>query len=421
VSLRKFPNASFVFNDVFSQGANSQPGDTLIFARRIYLQFSIWEVLFSSVSIKEINVEEAVVNIHIREDKKDNYRIWKEDSTSSQGLFTLEQVSLDDVRTSVTSTQSGFRSHFDVQQLTFNGNFEESDYKLENEGKLHIHEVWLDETRYLNSIPLQTAFTLQGYNDSLLVKPATVKWDDLVFDFATTTTEKQTRLKASSENMNLSTVQKLLKDQGWHSFKDAEIKGKGSASFSAVFKEGEKSQFRVDFVTDKSSIEGYKSARVKDISCSGSYVNNGNADRLEINRFEGKGKTGEVKGDLVIRDLTNPFVKLNLLSDLELAEWLVLFPIDTVENAKGKAIIDLHFENQFGSLKEMKASELRKARTEGSLKIEGASFQFLKSDKTVNNINGELAFLGNNLEVKRLYFKTGESDIYLEGRFGNVL
>ncbi len=421
VSLRKFPSASFVFSDVFSQGAYSTPGDTLIYAKKIYLQFSIWQVLFSSVSINEINVEKAVLNIRLRDKGRDNFRIWKEDSASSEGLFTLEKVSLEEVQTYVEDPSADFSTHFNVKRLVFNGNFGESYYTLENKGGLDIQDLMLGKTPYLSSMPLQIDFTLQGYPDSVVIKPALLKWENLAFNFSTTTSGGETHVTVSSPDLDLEKVQVLMEEQGWYNLKKVDLKGKGSVRFAGIFGEGREPDFTLNFAANEASVEGYRDVGVKNISCSGTYTRRGEGDVLEVNSFSGRGETGSVEGRLMIRDLNNPFVNMDLRSDLELAEWLVLFPVDTVENAGGKAIVDLHFENQFGSLKKIKASELRKARTQGSLRIENASFQFLKSDKTVNSINGELNFSGNNLQVERLYFKTGKSDIYLEGRFENVL
>ncbi|HBF20717.1 MAG TPA: hypothetical protein DDW81_11515, partial [Cryomorphaceae bacterium] len=422
ISLRKFPNASFVFTDVFSSGAYSSPGDTLVYAQRIYLQFSVWEVLFSSVSIKEIDVEKAVVNIRLRSDGRDNYRIWKEDTSSSQGLFTLERVDLEDIHATTEDQGSGFRSAFFINDLTFKGNFEESDYRLENKGSLQVQNLWVNENRYLHAVPLEVVFTLAGYGeDSVVVKPASLQWKDLSFEVSTTTARGQTSVQASSASMDLNHVQQLLHEQGWYTLKDAELKGKGNARFSGTFASGQDARFQLDFSTTGASVSGYKGARIHAIDCSGRYTYKAGSDELHVNRFRGKGETGSIEGDLLIRELSSPFVKLNMRSDLELAEWLVVLPLDTVEEPRGKIVMDVHFENQFGSLKTVKAAELRKARTEGSLSIQEASFQFLGSDKSVKDINGELAFMGNDLKVKRLYLKTGQSDIYLEGRFENVL
>ncbi|HCQ15143.1 MAG TPA: hypothetical protein DIU20_02705, partial [Cryomorphaceae bacterium] len=410
ISLRKFPNASFVFTDVFSSGAYSSPGDTLVYAQRIYLQFSVWEVLFSSVSIKEIDVEKAVVNIRLRSDGRDNYRIWKEDTSSSQGLFTLERVDLEDIHATTEDQGSGFRSAFFINDLTFKGNFEESDYRLENKGSLQVQNLWVNENRYLHAVPLEVVFTLAGYGeDSVVVKPASLQWKDLSFEVSTTTARGQTSVQASSASMDLNHVQQLLHEQGWYTLKDAELKGKGNARFSGTFASGQDARFQLDFSTTGASVSGYKGARIHAIDCSGRYTYKAGSDELHVNRFRGKGETGSIEGDLLIRELSSPFVKLNMRSDLELAEWLVVLPLDTVEEPRGKIVMDVHFENQFGSLKTVKAAELRKARTEGSLSIQEASFQFLGSDKSVKDINGELAFMGNDLKVKRLYLKTGQS------------
>ncbi len=420
VSLRKFPSASFVFKDVFSQGAYSQPGDTLVYARELYLQFSIWQVLFSSVSVNELSLENAIVHIHLRDRGRDNFRIWREDTTSSGELFVLEQVNLRNVKTKVHGHSADFYTDILLDKLVFNGNFETSNYQLESKGALVINELTVGERKYLAQMPLKTEFQLSGYPDSTLIKPANISWEGQNIEVKCVIGE-QTRIRATANSLALEKLQNLLATQGWYSFEEAKLKGKAVLRFDGRFADGVDPQFKLDFTADDAALNGYHKASITNINCSGTFSNEKGKRDLKLESFKGSGKTGNIEGSLFIKNMASPFVDLKLRSDLDLAEWLLLFPIDTIQNPEGKLLVDLNLKNQFSSLSNIKATELKKAVTQGNITIEDAEFRFKGSDKSVNSINGELSFSGNDLKVQRLYFKTGKSDIFLDGILGNVL
>src|SRR5690606_15830308 len=96
-------------------------------------------------------------------------------------------------------------------------------------------------------------------------------------------------------------------------------------------------------------------------------------DHISISEFSAEGKTGKISGTLDINDLTQPGIVLNLKSDLDLSEWLIFVPIDTLAEASGKAIVDLHFENKFKSLTNIKPEELKRAKASGQLGLENIS------------------------------------------------
>lgn len=425
VSLRKFPYASLKFTNVYCRGAQASQSDTLLFAKEMHFEFDLWNVFSDNLSIRQISLSDGTLHILRPANGKPNYEVWKKDtSQGSSSVFTLEQVNFKNFKTVQSEGSSHLHTSGFISILQLKGTFTPENFSITNESDLHIHSLTYNDSTYIRNIDARTYFTISGNlgdEKQIEISEGILKLDHQNISFSTSILNDKTSVSASLKNGNLEELQSLASAQSWYSHPTIALSGGGNIDFTGVFESNTSPQLKVAFSTQKATLQNGQKNSISNLNCTGSYTLKNNRDHLKISEFSADGKTGKVSGNLEVNDLTQPGIILNLQSDLDLSEWLIFIPIDTITNASGKAIVDLHFENKFKSLKNIKPEELKRAKASGQLNLDNISFAFKGADKKIENLNGNLAFAGNDLRVNSFSFKTGQSDIFLEGAFANVL
>lgn len=422
VSLRKFPYASLVFDEVFSKGAGGGNGDTLLYAQKIYFEFNLWNVFSKNLSIHRISLENGTAHIIRPEEGIPNYQVWKTDSlSSSSSLFTLDEVTFQNFRLFQYEGAIDQSTRGHIHQLSFSGSFDSENFSIQNQGALYIDSLKLESRVYLQKVEAKVAFNLNGNTKASHITDGSLQIEDVEVDFAINIEPDGVSILATKKGADLKSMQHLANSQNWGAPENLSVAGKADLNFKGVFEDNQPPHVEVNFTTHGARLSGYENANIRDFSCQGSYRLQNERGHVRLSRFSGKGRTGGFEGSLDINDLSRPGVVLDLKSDLELSEWLIFVPADTITKPEGRATIDVHFENQFKSLSNIQPEELKRARASGSFRLEGIGFTFKNSDRRVNDLNAELRFLGNDLKVSSFSFRTGSSDIYLEGVFENVL
>ncbi len=423
VSLRKFPLASLRFTEVYCPGYGGSTGDTLLYTSEMFFEFSLWNLLTSDLSIERISLHHGTVHIRMPEDNLPNYQIWRSDSTQeSSALFTLEEVFFEDFRLAVDHQSSAFYAAGQVNTFELSGTFADNDYRLQCSPDMHVDSLLLETTTYLQEVPVTGSFSLRSNGEQTFIEDGEAVVEDIAVNFTSGIFEELVTVKASREGVNLKSLWGLIKRQNWASLpENVEVNGKAALQFHGEFPNDQPMVIRAGYQTSGASISGLYDARIRDLSLTGRYLLEDGTDKLVLKNFSGRGHSGQFTGGLQITDFSNPYVVLDLKSDLALSEWLLLLPLDTLQNPSGRAVVDLHLENRFGSLSEIKPEELKRSKARGSFKLEEISFNFKTSDKRIEALNGDLVFNDNDLRVNSFFFRTGRSDIYLSGIFGNVL
>ena len=426
VSLKKFPYASLLFTNVYCRGAQAAKGDTLLFAREMYFEFDLWNVLSSNLKVKHISLHDGTLLINRPVQGLPNYQIWKNDTSSPSGsVFTLEQVYLTNFKARYREEKVNLNTLGKLNELKLSGSFSSEDFEIETEADILLNLLSYEDSVYLRSVSARPYFTLSGRSasDTSIVRltDGLLKIEEQNISFGVEVSPKKTSLNARIENAELKELLILAREQHWVRKINLEATGISSINFSGSFSENSSTAYSVSFSVKNTTLNGVTRGSLRNVNANGRYTLENNLDKLEVFDLSADGKTGNLKGSLTINNLEKPGVSLTLKSNLDLSEWLIFVPIDTLTQPQGKAIVDLNFRNQFQSLTNIKPEELRRAKASGSITLEDVSFAFKGANKKITDLNADLNFAGNDLRVERFFFQTGKSDIFLEGTFENVL
>src|ERR1700741_3149396 len=84
--VRSFPHASIEFKDALCYEAlKKEKRDTLFTAKKISLQFSLFDLFNKHYNIKSVDLYSIDMRLRVNKKGAENYIIWKEDTTSAAG------------------------------------------------------------------------------------------------------------------------------------------------------------------------------------------------------------------------------------------------------------------------------------------------------------------------------------------------
>ncbi len=422
VSLRTFPMASIEFREIFCPGAEALPGDTLIYSERMYLEFDLWEVLSENISIKRISFEQGRLHLAIPARGTPNYQIWKEDSTkSSDSFLQLEEVSLAHFKTSLWEEQSATYFSALSDDLNFGGSFSNDNYQLQCNWQFKLDSITVANQTYLTAEAIRSSFDLEGSGSKGKISGGKIDIDGLRSDFELLFDSSGVEINAFASQLELSKAFALSQRQGWYSNPGLKLDGQGQLTVNALFPSDQPPSVTAGLSTESSQIKGSDNAQLENIKADISYRYNGKRSDLRLSSFEASGQTGKLHGNLSLINLSAPLVEGKLQSDLDLSEWLIFFPTDTISEVSGKVILDVYFKNKFASLDNIAPADLKSATTRGSLQLENAGFSFKNASQRIEDINSTLSFSNNDLQIEQFSLKIDSSDIYLSGRFINAI
>lgn len=421
ISLKKFPKASLKFNSIFSPGLENKVSDTLLAAEEVFFLFDLWEIIKGNITIDQIHIENATINIVQLKNGHNNFTIWKQNKTDDNQLFTLSQISLFNVNFLFFDFNNNIEIKLDIKRNSLSGNFSESLFDIQSTGNFVVNKLQTRDFSLAKPRPIESNFSinysakdsLQFWGDASIFN-SKIKFDGL--------NEKDNfSFSVSSKDLVLENIAQFLIDQKIQEKPEWEFSGKAYCHFNYASKPKAQSTYELEFSTKDSQLSNHDGFKIKGIELNGIYAKNQKTDFLRIDHFSGNTSDGDLDANILIEDFNRPFLKLHLNSTISLKEWLLLNPIDTIEKVDGKVKLDLDFENHFKSFNNISSKSLKNAISKGSINLEACEIKFKGHENSFRKLNGDLVFNNRQIDIERLFFQFKESDIYLMGRFANVI
>lgn len=422
ISFSKFPSAAIHLNQVFTAGNPEVGGDTLLYAESIYLQFDFWRILTGDISVERISVENG--SLHIIRDMQNrfNYEIWQEsESDEEAGLFAINRVLLLNMRCSYRDLPADVLVSGKINLADAEGDFT-SELNINSKLQASLHQFNTDGESYLlEKTGLEGELKASYKNENFSLSSDLLKVNgNSQFALQYNYGPEQNKLLAWAKNQEIEPLLQFARQQAYIKGHDYAFSGRINAELEMLMGPAEE-KMRLSFTSDDLDAEFTGYTRLENLKLNGQYSSSPGTNKLEINELALDEGEDFLSLKAIVTNLDYPQVEANVNANLPVADWISLLPLDTLQSGTGRARMDFSFNGKFRDLQKITARELDLARLSGHLLLEEGGFAFKNSGRVVSNINGELNLDNDNLDIKRLFFSSGQSDIYLQGRFGNVL
>ncbi|MBP8824074.1 MAG: hypothetical protein KBH07_10545, partial [Flavobacteriales bacterium] len=145
--IKRFPQASLRIRNAFLREVRSddQPADTLLFARDLYLEFSVFALLTGNYSVRDLHGTGVVLKPGMDTNGNSNWAVWKTDTaettgTASRTAIDLRRVTFDDLNGSFHDARSGLVVALTSRKLALSGRFREAGSTLTAKGDVALRQ-----------------------------------------------------------------------------------------------------------------------------------------------------------------------------------------------------------------------------------------------------------------------------------------
>ncbi|MDD3876177.1 MAG: AsmA-like C-terminal region-containing protein [Bacteroidales bacterium] len=433
--LKNFPYATLSIQNVFAKDAIlNENKDTLLFAKRVDLNFNIFNIFLQRYSIKGINVSDASLNIRVYDDYSNNYTFWKssEDTINDAFEINLEKIKCNKLR--LRYNHAPLHQHYDfyVGEGTLKGKFHSDNFTLDVDASAFVNKLIIDDISFLPQKKADINLLLEVNTDkeSYNIKDGSLKVGEMVFNVTgKVVIEEHTtdlNLTIASNRLKLQDFIKEWPDQ-YRKYLD-NYDASGIVIFDTKIVgdmgEGFTPYVNLNFeLQDGSLTQKTTDVNLSELSVKGSF-NNGlektfESFSLTFENFSAKLKQGQIRGQARVQNFIKPQLDFNVNVNADIKELTDLVYPSFFENVEGGLSADIVFNGKLNSFNSFTHDDFINSTCEGQLKLLNVGFSI--NNRGFSDVNSELKFNNNDIVIDSLSARYGSSDMSFKGYFRNAL
>jgi AsmA-like C-terminal region/AsmA family len=433
--LSAFPDASAIMYDVVLDDAMD---GALIEANKMSFKFELFSLFGSAIKVHSIVIEDGALFIRTDKKGKPNYDVIKtpevrklpEDSKSSLAL-SLEEAQLKDVELTYIDERVKQEIKLNLRDAVLSGEFSSERFALTSFANMKTEFIEIDGQRMFIDKDMVYDATIdvdmkkgryQLLDVALGVESNMFKVAGTVISAAK---DLELDLRVTSEECSLATMFELLLEQQRAYFSDFEstgtflfdaiIKGKWNAKEMPAIK----ASISLQDGTISSPKMGHK---LKDVTF-GAKIQNGTehsaeSTTFEINDFKGYFNRELITASLNVTNLNKPVIDLKLDGVLPLNAVYGLLDDKRIMDGGGEIEIkNFRLRGQYEDM--ITPAQIGKVSSSGSIEFDDASLTINEEKLIIDR--GAIQILDNSLSVENLKIEGVGSELFLSGKFLNLL
>lgn len=430
--LARFPNASMRLMDVLVMEVRSDAvrPDTLLFAKELHLEFSLWTLFGEEQTVKEIHAEQVRLYPALDGNGNGNYLVWRSDSTDAASPLALDRVSFEDLLLRFRDDRKKLEVTSHSEELTLSGRFSEHLNAMTAKGDLHLRNWTSDGSTILEDRLALVQLELEFGSEEALFRivQGEVITSDVALEVTVLVSEEKEGtvldLRANAFDQDLADVFKLLPPAFSRKTKRYRMSGEvdlavhfagpidtgPSLSIGATVNKG---RFREER-TGTTFSEVFTELSLE-------LAPNGVVRKLVIKDLRAKSGSGTVTGHWDSNGLVNATVKAELQANVALAELLRFAQVDTLEQVSGRLNADLRLEGRLRDMADIRPADLRALKLDGTADLRNATLKMKGVRHRVEHMDADLQLNGNDATVQGLKAEIQGSPILLSGTLRDLM
>lgn len=422
--IKSFPDCSLQFKDVLMfEASNTKTRDTLLFAKQLNLFFSVSDLWNKKYDIKKITLNSFYTNLKTFKNGKPNYVFWNQEPSANSSKndslsFNLQDIKLINGNVLYTDYKTKFKSNITISALSFSGNFKDKDYTLTSKGQLVINKISSYKKNIFQNKNCNINVALKVTNTNYKINSASITLNKMQFnvagDFKYEDSLQNLDLNYIAKNLDIESVLSLLPEAYKQKTNDYESTGNFYASGNIKYKNFEFSTNSAFGIVDAKITYKAKSITVKAVNLEGVLNYSPLNSELELKNISATLNNDILNGNLNINNFNQPFIKANLIANVDLANVYAFWPMDTLTKLNGKLNLYASIKGQLNDLKTKTFSNNVQLNLNASIKNLQAQF---KGDNKIFAIEScSLMAVDREIIVQDLKLTRGSSDVLLNGK-----
>ena len=419
--FKKFPNASLNFSNILIENENQQ--DTILFAENFSLEFGLGTLFSGNYSVKEMDLDDAIVNLLIDEKGNENYIFWKEseevDTSQSQINFSLEELNFHDVLVNYENEQNLNSISVDISDASFSGDFGTDSSVVSINSNLFLNNISNDSTVYFAEKQSKLSIEKGVFNQEKVILDQghiTIGNMSLDLNCLFDLKKEENLIKGVASNVEISNVFSLMPNEVSNKLRAYKTDGSVNGNIKITTKKKEKTpRINADFTIAKGTVtEENSGVELSNLDLVGTYELSPINQRIELTKGTGNLSSGlfNITGKMLGKN-TQTIIS-SVQGDFDLEKLEQFLNIESIESMTGK----LNLNNEFrGSLKN---GDLSVSEFVGTAKLTDASLKMENAPSSYSEFNGDVTFnrFKSNATLTGNY---GKSDLAINSQFSNFI
>lgn len=426
--VRSFPNCALEFKNILALETTEQKKkDTLLYAGRLALEFNIKDLFNKNYTIKQIVVTDAIAKMKIDKNGKENFSVWKSGQSvngSDSLVFNLDKIVLENIDYLFKDSKHKIKVQTQVKHLEFSGQFNNDNYILKSEGEAFVNLFQIEKVKYLEKKKLHFDNEVDVTKNTYTIRKSEtdINATRLVSHGAFMIKDSLLSLDIffNGKNLDIASTLSLLPEKFQNQITDYQSTGEFYAHGEIHYTNGLPLTANSKFGIKNATIT-YKpqNTTLTNVNLSGDIVINENRSALTLKNIQAQLNSNTFNGDMELINFKDPYLKLTILANTNLAELVTFYPIDTIQEISGAINLKASIE---GLISEMKSNAYSPSiKASGNADLNNLKAKFKHSEKELNIPQGQLSLQDRNVSVTNLKLIKGNSDVSLIGQLPNFL
>lgn len=436
---KQFPNASVQFDKVFAQSSNLFKSsnqiignDTLLKAENIFFEFNLFKLLRGKYELKRIHIKNGLVKLKIDKNGKANYEIIRPGKSTSDTSFSLELKDLlfTDTRLEYINLKSDVKIVGFAERLKINVNFQSKNIDLYANSSMYVNQLSISNYNYLVNKHIEITLNLSINDGKYQFKNTNIGIVNCNFNVSghmDLNDNPYINIQAQGHHLKLAQVMEALPDVVQDKLQNYNGKGQVDINFSAqgTVSKSETPTINVNFsLKDGTITHNSTGIKLSNTNLSGTFTNKlsklSQTPVLKINKFSSILGSGFISGNGSLENLSNPYIKTDLIYKLNLLELKKFLNIDTVDILSGLVDGNVIASGLIKPDHSHKIYDFSDLVISGESHLHEAGFKMKNSEYYFEHINGSIT-LNNDLYFNNISVFVLDNDFLINGRLNNGL
>lgn len=435
--IQRFPQASLRIRNAFMREVRTdgRPADTLLFARDLYLEFSVFALLTGNYSVRDLHGTDVVLRPGVDANGRMNWTVWKTDTVtpavSGQTAIDLRRVTFKRLDGRFHDARTGLEVALTSSKLALNGRFRDAGSALAAKGDLALGH-WRNAEGVLladRSAQVDLAMSFGSASAAFRLEKGELQLGKTVLNVTMDVTPGKDGsvldLRANGFGLELAELVQLLPDKLRNSLRRYGLKGQTDLALhyggplhgvGPALSLGMK--LRDGRFTELASGTAFNRVQGE---CSAEFTPDWVPTKLVVKNFFANSPSGPVSGNMDLRGLRNAKINAYLQADLKLADLLRFAGLDTLEQVTGNFKAEARIQGRLRDLGDLRAADLRTLAITGNLVLKDASLKMKGLRHRITDLNAQLALEGNDATVHGLRFNLQGNAMELTGTLNNLM
>ncbi|MCC6370999.1 MAG: AsmA-like C-terminal region-containing protein [Bacteroidia bacterium] len=427
--IKSFPDCSIQFKEVLMlEALPIKKRDTLLYAGQLNLFFNIKDLWNKNYQIKSVLLKDALLRPVILKNGKNNYTFWENADKSPKQKndsinFNLNLLELENCHIQFKNKQQLFKTEFFIKSLDFKGHFSEVAYDMQSSGEILIKYITQQKTSFLKEKTLRYTAELAVNNTAYRFKHTEINLNRLGIEleggFVFKDSLQNLDVNYKAPNLDIASLLSLLPNNFREKINDYNSEGNfyasGHLNYSGINQFSIESNFGI-----KNGQITYKpqSTQATNVNIEGQIKYSNAVSILELKNIYFKLNNDVLSGNCLVRNFSDPYLKLSTKASVNLQNLQSFWPIDTLTKLEGQLFLNADVEALISDLKSKTFSD--KVRLNLDVGITNLQAQFKNDDKLYAVENCSLTAKEREIEVHDLKLKRGSSDIKVNGKMPGI-